>query len=68
MSTNAKAIDAFIRHKAKLDEAIAKIMAASDDFLGLIPDEIHWGHVGDMEAFADAAAAIADKITGTGEI
>lgn len=67
MNTNAKAIDAFIRHKAKLDEAIAKIMGGSEDFFGIGPDEIHWGHVGSMECFAEAASAIADKITGMGD-
>ena len=45
---NEKAIDAFMARKIEIDELLAAIQAASDDHFGTHPDQIHWGHAGNL--------------------
>ncbi|MCP5353532.1 MAG: hypothetical protein H6926_10175, partial [Chromatiales bacterium] len=47
MKSSAKrkqeALDAFIGHKARIDEILSRLQEASDDHFGTNPDEIRWG-------------------------
>jgi len=47
-ATNDKAIAAFIERKMQIDAAIAKLMEASENHFDASPEEINWGHVGDL--------------------
>lgn len=57
------ALERFLHHKARIDRAIERIQAASDDHFGINPDECHWGHVADLEFVADRIDA---AVTGFG--
>ncbi len=46
--TNQSAQTAFIARKAEIDELLAKLTARSADHFDVNPDELHWGHVGDL--------------------
>ena len=42
---NARAIDAFIASKSRIDAALARLSAASNTNFGIAPDNITWGDV-----------------------
>ena len=44
-----KALAAFVAKKAEIDEALARLQALSDDHFDVHPDEVTWGHVGQMQ-------------------
>lgn len=46
--TARTAVDAFIARKADIDEMIERIQQMSDDHFGVNPDDVNWGHVGDL--------------------
>ena len=45
---NEKALDEFIARVGKIDAALETIKVANNDHYDLSPDEVHWGHVGDV--------------------
>ena len=46
--TNQAATDAFITRKAQIDELLQKLQEASDNHFNVSPDEICYGHVGNL--------------------
>lgn len=46
------ALDAFIAKKAEVDALLAKLQAASSNHFDVDPENIHWGHVGDLNRLA----------------
>ena len=69
MTTNAPetALDAFIARKAEIDEMLARLQALSDEHFNVHPDEIHWGHVGDLGHYAEQLRGITDSAFHEGE-
>lgn len=45
---NEKALNAFLERKAQIDDLLAKLTALSDDHFNVAPDDVNWGHVGDL--------------------
>ena len=43
-----RALEEFIARVGKIDAALETIKVANDEHYNLTPDEIHWGHVGDV--------------------
>lgn len=43
---NDRAVSAFISRKAEFDALLVKLAALSGDHFGVLPDDVHWGHVG----------------------
>lgn len=43
---NDRAVSAFICRKAEFDALLEKLAALSEDHSGVVPDDVHWGHVG----------------------
>ena len=64
---NSEALDAFIARKAEIDGMLRRLQALSDDHFNAHPDEIHWGHVGDLGRYAEALAQITDIAFREGE-
>ena len=62
MEKNEKALDRFLAIVGEIRTATEAIQEASDDHFDLTPDEIHWGHVGDvtrtLEGLKDVLAVI----------
>jgi len=50
--TNDAALDAFIAVKNEIDAMLARLVAHSADHFGYSPEEVNWGHVGTLAAFA----------------
>ena len=45
---NSNALDAFIARKREIDAMLQRLAAFSDDHFGVAPDEVNWGHVGNL--------------------
>ena len=52
--------DAFIGRKAEIDAMLARLQALSDDHFNRNPDEINWGHVGEISDNAALLKRITD--------
>ncbi|MCF6200355.1 MAG: hypothetical protein L3J67_13385 [Hyphomicrobiaceae bacterium] len=65
--TKQTALDAFIARKAEIDEMLARLQALSDEHFNVAPDEVHWGHVGDIAWTAEQLRGITDRAFGEGE-
>ena len=64
---NSKALAAFIARKAEIDAMLARIKALSDEHFHANPDTLHWGHVGDLEFYAQQLRRITDAAFSEGE-
>ena len=66
-SENSKALKAFIAKKAEIDAQLERLKTLSDDHFNAQPDEIHWGHVGDLQRYAELLRQITDAAFKEGE-
>ena len=64
---NSKALDAFMTTKFQIDAMLARLAALSDDHFGTCPDEINWGHVGDLNRYAELLRRITAAAVSEGE-
>lgn len=64
---NDKILAAFVAAKAEIDAQLARLKALSDEHFNAQPDEIHWGHIGDMQRYADLLRQITDIAFKEGE-
>ena len=62
-----KALAAFVAKKAEIDAMLARLQALSDDHFGVGPDEVTWGHVGELAHHADLLKRITDMAFNEGE-
>jgi len=67
MSRKPTAIDAFTAKKAEIDAMLARLQALSDDHFNVSPDEVTWGHVGDLDHYAELLKRITDCAFREGE-
>lgn len=63
--TKRTALDAFLEHKARIDDAVAFLTAASEAHFDTHPDEINWADVGSLEHVADLLERAVDFHRGT---
>lgn len=61
------ALDAFLARKAEIDVILARLATLSDEHFNLHPDEIHWGHVGNLEHYASLLRRVSDAAFKEGE-
>lgn len=66
-ATNDKALAAFIAAKSEIDARLERLKGLSDDHFHANPDEIHWGHVGDLQRYAGLLRQITDLAFKEGE-
>ena len=59
--------DAFLAKKAEIDAMLARLQALSDEHFNTHPDEIHWGHVGDLKHYASLLKRLTDSAFKEGE-
>jgi len=67
MSKQPTALDAFMARKAEIDHALERLQTLSDNHFNTHPDEIHWGHVGDLGHYAELLKQITDAAFKEGE-
>ena len=65
--TNDKALAAFMARKAEIDTMLARLQALSDEHFEASPDDIHWGHVGDLADISKNLREICDRAFQEGE-
>ena len=58
-SEDSAALAAFVQKKARIDDLLAKLAALSDDHFNVTPDEVHWGHVGNLDCWLEGLERIA---------
>lgn len=61
------ALDAFIEHKARIDEMLERLKAASADHFETNPDDIRWGDAGFLADIANDLQHITDRVFKEGE-
>jgi len=64
---NDKALAAFMARKAEIDTMLARLHALNEEHFNANPDEIHWGHVGDLADMAKNLREICDRAFQEGE-
>lgn len=64
---NTKALDAFMTTKVQIDAMLERLKALSDDHFNTDPDEINWGHVGNLNHYASLIRQITDAAFKEGE-
>lgn len=62
-----EALAAFIAKKAEIDAMLARISKLSEDHFGIDPGSVHWGHVGNLEYYAQQLKRVTDSAFGEGE-
>jgi hypothetical protein len=65
--TNDKALAAFMARKAEIDTMLTRLQALSEEHFNANPDEIHWGHVGDLADMSKNLREICDRAFQEGE-
>jgi hypothetical protein len=65
--SNDQALAAFVAQKAEIDTMLQRLQGLSDDHFGYAPDEISWGHVGNLEHYAELLKRITDAAFKEGE-
>ena len=63
----AAALTAFIEKKAEIDTMLARLQALSAEHFNIHPDEVHWGHVGNLDYYAELLKRITDSAFKEGE-
>jgi hypothetical protein len=67
MSNKTTSIDAFIARKAEIDAMLARLQALSNNHFDVAPEEVTWGHVGDLGRYAELLKQITDAAFQEGE-
>ena len=62
-----KALAAFVARKAEIDAMLARLQGLSGDHFGVGPDEVTWGHVGELAHHAELLKRITDMAFSEGE-
>ena len=65
--TNDKALAAFMARKAEIDTMLARLQGLSGEHFEANPEEIHWGHVGDLADISKNLREICDRAFQEGE-
>ena len=61
------AIDAFLEHKATIDQELKMLKAMADDHFETNPDELNWTDVAELERIAQELSVINDRLYKRGE-
>ena len=64
---NDAALAAFVARKAEIDAMLERLAAFSDDHFSVAPDDVNWGHVGDLGHVIERLRQASDFIFQEGE-
>ena len=64
---NDSALAVFLAAKAEIDAMLARLQALSADHFDVLPDEVNWGHVGNLTHYASLLRQISDSAFKEGE-
>ena len=54
------ALDTFVGNLTEISAILARLQSAVDDHLGIAPENVNWGHVGDTAQIASQLREIRD--------
>ena len=66
-SNRESALDAFAARRAEIDEMLVRLTSLSADHFETPPEEINWGHVGNLGHYASLLRQITDMAFNEGE-
>ena len=66
-TANDEALAAFVARKAEIDALLERLAGFSDERFGVAPEEVHWGHVGDLGHVIERLRQASDFIFQEGE-
>lgn len=58
---NEKALQAFMENMSDAKTLFEKLQAHINDHMGINPDDINWGHVGDIGYIVEKLTALFDR-------
>jgi len=61
------ALDTFVGNLTEITAILARLQSAVDDHLGIAPENVNWGHVGDTAQIASQLREIRDRLYHEGE-
>ena len=61
------ALDTFVGNLTEISAILARLQSAVDDHLGIAPESVNWGHVGDTAQIASQLREIRDRLFHEGE-
>lgn len=64
---NSQALETFVELAALIKMRLDRLQGAADNHFDLSPEQIHWGHVGDLTRYAEALKDITDSVFNEGE-
>ncbi|QNN99797.1 hypothetical protein P67b_00038 [Ruegeria phage Tedan] len=64
---NDKAIRTWMKHKVAIDTALERLTKHSAEMFETNPDDLHWGHVGDLARIEELLTKITDVTFEEGE-
>lgn len=62
---NDQAINEFEVTRARVEHLLDVLSGLVDDHMGVDPETLHWGHVGDMHAIESALSELVARALGT---
>ena len=65
--SNEDALAAFVQKKFEIDAMLRRLQSLSDEHFNYSPDEVDWGHVGNLEHYAELLKRVADCAFNEGE-
>ena len=64
---NSRALETFAELTALIKNHLDRLQGAADNHFDLAPEEINWGHVGDLNHYADLLKNLTDSVFQEGE-
>ena len=61
------ALATFVGNLTEISAILARLQSAVDDHLGIAPENVNWGHVGDTAQIASQLREIRDRLFNEGE-
>ena len=66
-NSNDRAFAAFVAKKAEIDTMLKRLQGLSDEHYGVAPNDVHWGHVGTLDHYAELLKRITDMAFSEGD-
>lgn len=61
-ATNISAQETFASRVAEIQALLARLQGAADDHFGVEPDDVHWGHAGDLGSYIETLRDLTDRV------
>lgn len=65
--TKQDPIESYVAKVSHIDAMLKRLQTACDDHFYNNPDDIHWGHVGDVSAIEEQLQRLSDMVFKEGE-